>query len=166
MNNASLINQDSGDYEYYTPLSIVDAARQVMGGIDLDPASSLKANEKIGAVSIFTVSDDGLLREWHGRIWMNHPFSRDNNRAWIAKLVNEYWTNRISQACCITYAATSEQWFQPLLKFPQCFLSPRTNYIMPDGTLKRGVTKGSVVTYLGPRTNEFAAIFKPFGVCK
>lgn len=35
-----LINQDSGDVEYYTPTEITEAARRVMGGIDLDPFSS------------------------------------------------------------------------------------------------------------------------------
>ena len=30
-NNATLINQDSGNFEYYTPLFIVEAARFVLG---------------------------------------------------------------------------------------------------------------------------------------
>lgn len=51
MNNAQLINQDSGDYEYYTPIEIIEAAREVMGFISLDPASSSMANEKIGATA-------------------------------------------------------------------------------------------------------------------
>lgn len=45
---AQLINQTSGNTEYYTPIDIVDAARYVMGWIDLDPASSALANARIG----------------------------------------------------------------------------------------------------------------------
>ena len=51
---AQLINQTSGNTEYYSPIDIVDAARYVMGGIDLDPASSALANARIGATHYFT----------------------------------------------------------------------------------------------------------------
>lgn len=166
MNNAQLINQDSGDFEYYTPIEIVEAARTVMGGIDLDPASSETANKLIKATVFY--SEGGLSRPWFGNIWLNHPFSRTNNRLWIGHLVTVYETGILhgKQACCITFAATSEKWFQPLLAYPQCFLSPRTNYHTPDGKKKRGVTKGSVVTYLGPNIERFAKVFSMFGKVK
>ena len=166
MNSAQLINQDSGEFEYYTPRNIVEAARSTMGGIDLDPASSAEANLRVHAARFYDLLDDGLIHVWPGRIWLNHPFSRENNPAWINKLINEYGQRRLEQACCITFAATSEKWFQPLLQFPQCFLSPRTNYHLPDGRLKRGVTKGSVVTYLGRNIERFRDEFEAFGVVK
>lgn len=50
MNAATLINQDSGTVEWFTPWNIIDAARATMGGrIWLDPASCEQANEKIMA---------------------------------------------------------------------------------------------------------------------
>jgi ParB family chromosome partitioning protein len=166
MNNAPLINQTSGDYEYYTPAEIVNAARLAMGSIDLDVASSARANETIKAARYFDESTNGLIQTWSGNIWMNHPFSRKNNPLWIDKLVMEYAAGRIRQACCITYACTSEQWFQPLIAFPQCFLSPRTNYYLPDGTQRAGVTKGSVVTYLGDWIEDFVVAFRNLGTIK
>ena len=163
--NHQHINQDSGDVEYYTPIEIVNAARTVMGSIDLDPASSPIANERVKAVKFF--SSNGLGQDWFGNVWMNHPFDRFENPKWIAKIVSEFNRGHIKQACCITFASTSEKWFQPLLNFPQCFLHPRTNYFLPDGTLKKGVTKGSVVTYLtGGGIQKFAETFNQFGVCK
>jgi len=164
VNNSQLINQDSGNYEYYSPLKIVEAARQVMGRINLDPASSEKANKIVKAD--FYYMQLGLALKWEGNVWLNHPFSRINNPLWIRKLIFEYEAGRTKQACCITYAATSEKWFQPLLNYPQCFLCPRTNYYLPDGTKKRGVTKGSVVTYLGSNVDRFKEIFSQFGVVK
>ena len=164
MNNAQLINQDSGNFEYYTPMEIVEAARLVMGSIDLDPASSAKANERIKALKYY--SEGALEKPWFGNIWMNHPFSRINNPLFVGKLVEWYESMSGRQACCITFAATSGKWFQPLLNYPQCFLSPRTNYYMPDGKKKRGVTKGSVVTYLGGNTEKFKEVFGRFGVVK
>ena len=94
---------------------------------------------------------------------MNHPFSRANNPKWIDKLRVEYEIGEVCQACCICFAATSESWFQPLFDYPLCFLSPRTNYLLPDGTLKEDVTKGSVVAYLGINILAFVEEFKPLG---
>ena len=168
MNSAQLINQDSGDYEYYTPVEIVDAARNTMGGIDLDPFSSAIANQRVQAGRFISIHDKpgSLEQEWHGRVWMNHPFSREMNDLCIKKIDLEYKLKHIESACCITFAATSEKWFQPLMLYPQCFLSPRTNYFLPDGTKKVGVTKGSVVTYFGDNLDAFVAEFKSFGRIK
>lgn len=160
---AQLINQDSGKVEYYTPTFITDAARQVMGTIDLDPASSTMANQSVSAAEFYTIADNGLAQDWYGRVWMNHPFGRKNNRRWINKLIWAYEVGEVEQACCLTFASTSEQWFKPLYAYPICFLTPRTNFYLPDGTLKRGVTKGSVVTYFGHQVEEFIQAFQPLG---
>jgi hypothetical protein len=164
--NAQLINQTSGAVEYYTPQPIIEAARTTMGGIDLDPASSVVANERVKASTYFDEADDGLLFPWSGRVWMNHPFGRGLNERWIGKLERESAAGQITAACCITFACTSERWFQPLLRRPQCFLSPRTNYLLPDGSTLRGVTKGSVVTYYGSEPNRFAEHFRHLGTVK
>lgn len=160
-----LINQDSGDVEYYTPQPIIEAARATMGDIDLDPFSSFSANQRVRAAFYFTPEKDGLKQEWWGTVWMNHPFSREMNHKCIAKIEREFSAGSM-EGCCITFAATSEAWFQPLLHRPQAYLSPRTNYYLPDGTLKRGVTKGSVVTYFGANVAAFAREFSKLGVIK
>jgi len=166
MTTAELINQTSGVVEYYTPAPILAAARATLGRIDLDPASSPAANARVGATRIFTAADDGLSKTWSGYVWMNHPFGKATNRLWIEKLESEYTSGRVFAACCITFACTSEKWFQPLLWRPQCFLSPRTNYHLPDGRVLRGVTKGSVVTYFGEIPELFRANFSALGVVK
>lgn len=166
MENHQLINADSGKQDWQTQSFIIEAARKAMGGIDLDPASSAQANLRIGAKAFFTKEDDGLSKKYFGKVWQNHPFSREGNKLWIDKLVSEYEKVHIQQACCITFASTSEEWFQPLAKRPQCYLVPRTNYLRPDGTLARGVSKGSVVTFFGTDVDSFAHAFKDLGVVK
>ena len=172
MDNGQLINQDSGNVEYYTPSWIIEAAREVMGSIDLDPASSAKANEIVKATfykslephSIW-IEQDSLKSTWFGYVWLNHPFSKKNNKLWIEKLLLEYEEyGNVKQACCITYASTSEKWFQYLMDYPQCYFYKRVNYI--DGETmqpKKGVTKGSVVTYLGPSVEKFYNVFSQYG---
>ena len=133
----------------------------------------------------------GLNYNWYGTIWLNHPFGNPiypcelncqkkacikrgwhnasyipGNADWIKYLITEYQCGRITEAFCITFAATSEKWFQPLLHHPQCFLTPRTNYYTPDGQIKKGITKGSVITYLGTRTAQFRNAYFRYGVVK
>lgn len=71
-----LVNQDSGICEYYTQEYIIDLVRQVLGDIDLDPASCIEANKVVKAKHIFTKEDDGLTKPWFGKVWMNHPFHK------------------------------------------------------------------------------------------
>lgn len=72
----------------------------------------------------------------------------------VHRLIEAYAAGAVAQACMITFAATSEEWFRPLLKYPQCFLHGRTNYRKADGSILKGVTKGSVVTFLPPRDDS------------
>ena len=134
----------------------------------------------------------GLDEEWvAAALWMNHPFMAParpcrpgcfnatcqkrgwhtltplpGNADWVNKLTHEVRCGRVVEACCITYACTSEAWFRPLLEQTQCFLVPRTNYYLPDGTLLNGSTKGSVVTYFGQRPEMFRAAYAHLGVVK
>ncbi len=131
----------------------------------------------------------GLDREWRGNGWMNPPFEQPDSECklncekkrcekrgwhtatnlpgtphWVTKIGEEYEAGRLTEACCITFAATSERWFQPLRKRPQCCPASRTNYLLPDGTVYKGVTKGSAITYFGKRVREFYEAFKHLGV--
>jgi len=163
MNQSQRINQTSNRVEYYTPIEIIEAARKTLKTIDLDVASCEKANQIVGARNYFTKESNGLNQEWYGKVWMNHPFGRGENKKWIDKLVQSYETENIDEAVCITYASTSEKWYQPLLRYPQCYLSSRTNYLGYDLEPIKGVTKGSVVTYLGSNVEQFAECFKHLG---
>lgn len=59
--------------EHPSPPEIVEAARYVLGGIDLDPASSREFNKQVRARKIFTEKQDGLARPWSGRVYLNPP---------------------------------------------------------------------------------------------
>ena len=49
-------------------------AREVLGGIDLDPASNDYAQTSIKAKTYYTKQKDGLKEPWFGRIWCNPPY--------------------------------------------------------------------------------------------
>jgi len=67
------VRHSSATTEHYSPLEIVRAARKVMNGLDVDPASSDVANARIGAARYYTKETNGFTRAWGGRIWLNPP---------------------------------------------------------------------------------------------
>lgn len=184
--------QTSGNVEFYSPAIWTELAKSVMGYIELDPASCEVANQSVGAQRIFTKDDDGLSREWIAdTLWMNHPFGiaekackpgctkkicqkrgyhrlhdYSGNAGWINKLVSEYEAGNVKEAVSICFASTSERWFQPLMKYPQCFPFSRVNYLDPEGNVVNGVTKGSVITYFGNNVDKFAEVFGNYGNIK
>lgn len=72
-------------FEHYTPADYVEAARYVLGRIELDPASSARANETVGADRFYTKDDNGLAKPWFGRVYLNPP----NNRT--GYLIKAFW---------------------------------------------------------------------------
>lgn len=55
--------------EWLTPPPIITA----LGEFDLDPCSPVDRPWDT-AKTHFTIEDDGLLREWNGRVWLNTPY--------------------------------------------------------------------------------------------
>jgi DNA N-6-adenine-methyltransferase (Dam) len=66
----------TGNNEWFTPPQYIEAARRMLGEIDLDPASHSIAQQAVKAARFYTLQDDGLAREWHGRIWLNPPYAQ------------------------------------------------------------------------------------------
>jgi hypothetical protein len=56
------VSQNSGCFEWYTPAEYIGAARFVLGEIDLDPASSLIAQQTVKAKTFYTIEGDGLSK--------------------------------------------------------------------------------------------------------
>lgn len=153
----------SESYEWYTPALYVQAARRVLGGIDLDPASCDRANEIVRADVYFTREDDGLAHDWRGRIWLNPPYG-GAQAAFTDHLVAEYERGHILAAILLVNShATDTDWFQPLWDHLLCFSEGRINFIGPTGEIESGSTHGSVFAYLGPDRAAFAGQFRDFG---
>jgi hypothetical protein len=160
-NKDSQLIQQSTSNEHYTPLQYVDAARDVLGEIDLDPASCEEANETVGATSYFDASDNGLDRDWRGRVWLNPPYGNLVGE-FVAKLVAEHRAGNVPEAILLVNAhCTDTAWFQPLWNGCLCFTDHRINFYGDD--TRSGSTHGSVFVYLGDRVGEFANRFSEFG---
>src|ERR1700678_4532682 len=77
MKNADMAaKHSSASNEHYSPGAIVEAARALMGGIELDPASSALANTVVRAERFFAADrgESGSMRPWNARtVFLNPP---------------------------------------------------------------------------------------------
>lgn len=161
----SHLSQANGHEGWYTPERYIKAARVVMSGIDLDPASSAAANEVVKAAKFYTIEDDGLIQDWGGRVWLNPPYTRGVIDEFMAKLVHEYSAGNIREAIVMTNNATDTAWFHVLATVATAWFFPRgrTKFyrIHPDGTQETGPPlQGQVLTYIGPRPEVFLYEFE------
>lgn len=156
--------KSSTSVEWYTPVDYIDAARDVMGSIDLDPASSEIANQTVGADTYFSKDDepDGLSQDWFGNVWLNPPYGKGSG-LFTAKLVGEYEAKRIDAAVLLLNAyGFDAAWFQPLWQWPICFTDHRIEFYSPQRE-SGGPANGNILVYLGPDQRRFADVFRQFG---
>ena len=152
------------DVEWYTSATIIDAARAVMGGIDLDPASCAHAQAAVRASRYFDAAANGLVQEWAGRVWLNLPYARG--------LVNEF-VNKIVASPAVTHAivlannATETQWGAVLLQASAavCFPTGRVHFDQGDSLSTGAPVQGQMLVGMGPELdrNAFIERFGMFG---
>lgn len=158
------VSHNSGENEWYTPPAIIEAARRVMGGIDLDPATSEIANQTVKATRIFTEETDGLSQEWPvGRIWMNPPYAQPFMGQFAERITQE--AMRGSEAIVLVNNATETAWFQRMGEVASavCFPKSRVKFLDPYGN-PGAPLQGQAVIYFGPNVEKFAAEFHSFGM--
>lgn len=151
------VTNNSGDNEWYTPPKYIAAARAVMGGIDLDPASNEHANRTVRAEVFYDEQIDGLQQPWSGRVWLNPPYERGLIESFCERLVD---SDEVTQACVLVNNATDTGWFRTLADAADavCFLTGRISFLKSDGARNKPL-QGQAVLYFGDRVNDFVRIF-------
>lgn len=157
--------------EWYTPAEYVTAARMVMGGIDLDPASNALANQTVQATRFYTQADDGFTQPWGDiqhplRLWLNPPYGKEGNESnaarWARRLITAYEAGQVAEAVLLVNASTGDGWFTPLKHFPICFPDARIRFYSPNGDASQP-THSNALVYLGPHIARFVEVFSRFG---
>ncbi len=80
--NTSFERCENTKVEWLTPPELV----QKLGAFDLDPCSPINA-PFLHAKNNFTTLDDGLVKDWFGRVYLNPPYGR-GMELWLDKLKN------------------------------------------------------------------------------
>lgn len=155
----------TGENEWYTPAVYLDAARAVLGGFDLDPASSEIAQRSVRAAKFYTKEDNGLKQPWLGRVWLNPPYAKELIPLFISKLLAELQDGNVTRAILLTHAYTSSGWFQDAAHVASAISLPaeRVKFIDPKG-VKASPTQGQTFFYFGNEPLKFADTFSQFGL--
>lgn len=158
------VGHNSGENEWYTPPEYIAAALATLEQIDLDPASTAKANETVKARRFFTADDDGLSQAWAGRVWMNPPYAVSLILKFTEKLCLHYDAGEVTHALVLVNNATETAWFQGLAQRASavCFPRRRVRFLDPLGN-PGAPLQGQAVVYLGDNPEAFKKNFQSFG---
>lgn len=161
---ALMVSQNT--VEWYTPPWVLDEARKVLGSIDLDPASNETANAWVQATRFYAKADDGFMRPWAGRVWLNPPF--DETERWARRLEAAYVDGDVTAALLLVNSAPGYNWYERLVDvWPAVQFRKRMAFVRGDGLVnkdKGGLAKKSqTIVYFGRDVSLFEAVFAPHG---
>lgn len=151
--------------EWYTPEHVLDLVREVLGQIDIDPASSNIAQERVGAAKFYTKEQDGLKYSWVGKVYCNLPYDATGIKKFTAKFASEYSNGNMKEGIILTNSGTDTLWNQSLSKGIQAYTVGRISFIQPDGTEKGKGGRGQCFTYFGKNPLKFIEVFTRSNFC-
>ena len=162
--NRPHVSYNSGNNEWYTPADIIEAARAVMGSIDIDPASNDIAQKVVKAETYYTAETNGLDKTWEGNVWLNPPYASELIGKFVDKLIKEQ--EHYEQAIILVNNATETEWFRKIISIASavCFPKGRVKFYLPDG--KTGAPlQGQAILYIGASPKKFTDMFLKVGWC-
>ncbi len=107
--------------EWYTPKFIFE---ELSIQFDLDPCSPWDMETAVPAKTKFTIFDDGLSKEWFGRVWLNPPYGKDTPM-WIRRMIEH------GDGIALVFSRTDSAWCQEAMKActAMLFISGRINFV-------------------------------------
>lgn len=129
------VNQgnSTGNNLWETPIYLATALTKALKGFDLDPcaATADRRKARVKAKVLLTAEDDGLTSRWHGRVFVNPPYSRG-----IADWIQKCW--RESERGCVILGlvpvrADTAWWHE--------YIASKADIFMLKGRLKFGASR-------------------------
>ena len=104
-----------------------------LGPFDLDPCAAPSPRPWPTASNHIELPDDGLQTAWHGRVWLNPPYS--DATPWLEKMA----LHRNGTALIFARVETDawHRWIWPYA-YRVFFPKGRIQFCLPDGTQKNG----------------------------
>ncbi|TCO87479.1 DNA N-6-adenine-methyltransferase Dam [Bacteroides heparinolyticus] len=132
--------------EWYTPKEIINA----LGVFDTDPCAPVKPLWKT-AIRMYNKNDNGLSKEWIGRVWLNPPYSRPLIEQFVRRLA------RHDNGIALLFNRFDSKIFQDII-FERAtamkFLRNRIKFYRPDGIQGDSPGCGSVLIAFGENNAE------------
>jgi len=129
--------------EWYTPPEIIRS----LGEFDLDPCTSIEAyNINHSAKNYYTVEDNGLSKDWFGRVWINPPYSYPLIKEFMVKMAKH------GHGMALIFSKVESKWLQDTVL--ECatavkFLYNRIKFIKSDGSIGGQPRNGSMLIAYG-----------------
>ena len=157
--------------EWFTPEPILDFAREVLGEIDVDPASCEEANERVKAKRYFSIENPApsvWVDEDHQTVFLNPPGGKTGNKSnaqlfWY-KLMEQRSSPHFKGAIFVVFNLNMLQTTQSLLAHTLCFFRRRVAYDQPAhmGSKRGSPSHGSALVYVSGSEDK-SALFKSLG---
>ena len=132
--------------EWYTPKSLIDS----LGTFDLDPCAPMKPLWKTAKV-MFNKDEDGLSKDWFGRVWLNPPYSRPLIDLFVKKMAEH------NNGIALLYNRCDSKMFQDVIfkkATAMLFMRHRIKFYKPDGTVGGSPGCGSILIAFGEGNAE------------
>ena len=128
--------------EWYTPPSIFELLR--FPEFDLDPCSPGLGRCYVPAKKCYTKEDDGLTKDWFGRVFVNPPYGNETWK-WLKKLYEH------GNGIALVFARTDTEWFHlyGAKATAIAFLVGRVKFMRADGTQGGSPGCGSMLLAYG-----------------
>ena len=127
--------------EWYTPKSIIDS----LGKFDLDPCAPVNPLWETASV-MFNKNDDGLAKEWRGRVWLNPPYSRPLIEKFVEKMSDH------GNGIALLYNRCDSKMFQDVIfkkATAMLFMRHRIKFYKSDGSIGGSPGCGSILIAFG-----------------
>jgi phage N-6-adenine-methyltransferase len=162
--SSTRLSSFSGDNEWYTPAKYIELAREVLGEIDLDPASNAFAQKTVKAKNFYNVETNGLDKKWSGTVWMNPPYSNPEIQQFTEKLVEGIKSKSVSAAIVLTNNSGDTGWHHNLANVSSaiCITLGRIKFESPTRD-SNSPAMGQSFFYFGNSPDKFARVFASIG---
>lgn len=119
------VHFSSASEEWTTPPDVIAAVVEVLGEIDLDPASD--PARSVPARRHFTLEDNGLAQPWPGRVFLNPPYGH-MLPDWVEAFASRHETAELSESLLLVPSRTDTGWFDRLRNYPRCLIAGRLKF--------------------------------------
>jgi hypothetical protein len=148
----------SASSDWGTPPHVLRLVREVLGPIELDPASSPEFNRTVQASRILTPAENALAVPWGWArsIYLNPPGGVESGKPLAAAFWGRLLEHRRSPGFghaiflgfSLSILATTQSAELPVMAFPFCVLRRRLSFLREEGTPAGAPTHNNLLVYV------------------
>ena len=143
--------------KWNTPIEFVGDVVKFFGTIDLDPCCNDVNNPNVPALNYYTEETNGLAHDWHGKVFMNHPYS--DSKTWVPYAASQYRSGNVEEMILLIKLDVSTKWWQSISEYPWIAVNTRLRF----GSAKSAAPFQSAIVYLGNNLSKFNETFSKYG---